>query len=302
MMIGRFAPSPTGPMHFGSLLAALASYIEARKHQGKWLVRMEDLDKPREMPGAADNILRTLEAYGLHWDDQVIYQSQRNHLYQSALNQLQRNGLTYTCHCSRKEIQDSSLHTQSINIGLEGVIYPGTCRTKNITTPPFAVRVKTIDQPISFEDLIQGRITQNLAQQIGDFVIKRADGLFAYQLAVVVDDSLQGVTHIVRGADLLDSSTRQIYLQDLLGYGHIQYAHIPAAHNQQGEKLSKQTLAKAILAEDANQQLYQALCFLGQMPPTDLIVESPERIIRWAISNWDIKKVAQEKSRILYKA
>lgn len=292
-MIGRFAPSPTGPLHFGSLLAALASYLEAKKSQGKWLVRMEDLDKPREMKGAAKDILRTLEAYGLHWDGDVVYQSQRSDLYQSALNQLNVDKRTYECSCSRKEIQDSAIHSQ---IGIEGMIYPGTCREKHITKTPHAIRVKTLDQNISFEDIIQGYVTQNLAKQIGDFVIKRADGLFAYQLAVVVDDHLQGVTHIVRGADLLDSSTRQIYLQDLLGYQHIQYAHIPAAHNQQGEKLSKQTLAQAILAKDASKNLYQALCFLGQKPPADLGPEKTEQILNWAMDNWDINKVPKQKS------
>ena len=292
-MIGRFAPSPTGPLHFGSLLAALASYLEAKKSQGKWLVRMEDLDKPREMKGASEDILRTLEVYGLHWDGDVVYQSQRSNLYQSALNQLNVDKRIYACSCSRKEIQDSAIHSQ---IGIEGIIYPGTCREKHITKTPHAIRVKTLDQNISFEDIIQGHVTQNLAKQIGDFVIKRADGLFAYQLAVVVDDHLQGVTHIVRGADLLDSSTRQIYLQDLLGYQHIQYAHIPAAHNQQGEKLSKQTLAQAILAKDASKNLCQALCFLGQRPPADLGAEKTEQILSWAIDNWDLNKVPKQKS------
>jgi len=292
-MIGRFAPSPTGPLHFGSLLAALASYLEAKKSQGKWLVRMEDLDKPREMKGAAEDILRTLEAYSLFWDGEIVYQSKRNDLYQSALNQLNVDKRTYACSCSRKEIQDSVINSQ---IGIEGIIYPGTCREKHITKTPHAIRVKTLDQNISFEDLIQGHITQNLAKQIGDFVVKRADNLFAYQLAVVVDDHLQGITHIVRGADLLDSSTRQIYLQDLLGYQYIHYAHIPVAHNQQGEKLSKQTLAQAILAKDASKNLYQALCFLGQRPPADLGAEKTEQILNWAMVNWNINKVPKQKS------
>ncbi len=292
-MIGRFAPSPTGPLHFGSLLAALASYLEAKKSQGKWLVRMEDLDTQREMQGAAEDILRTLEAYGLYWDGEIVYQSKRNDLYQFALDQLNNGGWSYACSCSRKEIQDSATGSQS---GIEGIIYPGTCREKHVIKTPHAIRVKTLDQNISFEDLIQGHITQNLAKQIGDFVVKRADNLFAYQLAVVVDDHLQGITHIVRGADLLDSSARQIYLQNLLGYQHIQYAHIPAAHNQHGEKLSKQTLAQAITAQDASKNLYQALCFLGQSPPTDLSAEKTEQILNWAMCNWDISKVPKQKS------
>ncbi len=292
-MIGRFAPSPTGPLHFGSLLAALASYLEAKKSQGKWLVRMEDLDTQREMQGAAEDILRTLEAYGLYWDGEIVYQSKRNDLYQFALDQLNNGGWSYACSCSRKEIQDSATGSQS---GIEGIIYPGTCREKHVIKTPHAIRVKTLDQNISFEDLIQGHITQNLAKQIGDFVVKRADNLFAYQLAVVVDDHLQGITHIVRGADLLDSSARQIYLQNLLGYQHIQYAHIPAAHNRHGEKLSKQTLAQAITAQDASKNLYQALCFLGQSPPTDLSAEKTEKILNWAMCNWDISKVPKQKS------
>jgi glutamyl-Q tRNA(Asp) synthetase len=292
-MIGRFAPSPTGPLHFGSLLAALASYLEAKKSQGKWLVRMEDLDKPREMKGAAEDILRTLEAYGLYWDGEIVHQSRRTDLYQSALNQLNVEKRTYACSCSRKEIQDSVTNSQ---IGIEGIIYPGTCREKHITKIPHAIRVKTLDQNIRFEDTVQGFVTQNLAKQIGDFVVKRADNLFAYQLAVVVDDHLQGITHIVRGADLLDSSTRQIYLQDLLGYQHIQYAHIPAAHNQQGEKLSKQTFAQAISAKDARKNLYQALCYLGQRPPADLGAEKTEQILSWAKDNWNINKVPKQKS------
>lgn len=295
-MIGRFAPSPTGPLHFGSLLTALASYLEVKKHNGMWLVRMEDLDKPREIQGAADHILHTLEAYCLHWDNEVIYQSQRNDLYELALNQLDHQKLIYACRCSRKEIQDSIINAQEIRTGLDGVIYPGTCRKKNIIKPPYAIRLKTLDKQISFNDLIQGQNTQNLAKEIGDFVIKRSDGLFSYQLAVVVDDHLQGITHVVRGADLLDSSIRQIYLQDLLGYTPIQYAHIPAAHNIQGEKLSKQTMAEAILAQDASKNIHRALCFLGQSPPRDLLTVKAPQILTWAIENWDISKVPKQKS------
>jgi glutamyl-Q tRNA(Asp) synthetase len=292
-MIGRFAPSPTGPLHFGSLIAALASYLESKKSHGKWLVRMEDLDKPREMKGAAEDILRTLEAYGLYWDGEVVYQSKRNDLYQSALNHLHNKGWTYACTCSRKEIQDSATSSQR---GIEGVIYPGICREKHVSKSPHAVRVKTLDQNITFEDLIQGGITQNLAKQIGDFVIKRADGLFAYQLAVVVDDHEQGITHIVRGADLLDSTTRQIHLQALLEFQHIQYAHIPAAQNQQGEKLSKQTLAQAISPKDSSKNLYQALNFLGQRPPIDLANEKSEQILNWAMNHWNIDQVPKQKN------
>ena len=294
-MIGRFAPSPTGPLHFGSLLAALASYLEIRKSSGKWLVRMEDLDTQREMKGAAEDILRTLEAYGLYWDDEIVYQSKRNDLYQSALDQLNNDGWSYACSCSRKEIQDSAIGSQS---GIEGIIYPGTCREKHVIKTPHAIRVKTLDQNISFEDLIQGHITQNLAKQIGDFVIKRADGLFAYQLAVVVDDYLQGVTHVVRGADLLDSTPRQIYLQQVLGYSTPKYAHIPVASNQAGEKLSKQTLATPIDANNAPNLLINALDFLGQTPPQDLSNYKAQEILAWAMQHWALDKIPKQRSII----
>jgi glutamyl-Q tRNA(Asp) synthetase len=210
-MIGRFAPSPTGPLHFGSLLAALASYCDVKSQGGLWRLRMEDLDKPREMAGAAQHILRTLEDFGFEWDGEVIYQSQRSDLYQDALNQLKAKSLVYNCDCSRKEIADSAQH------GIDGLVYPGTCRHKAVVKVPHAGRVIVDDQPIAFTDAIQGNIQQTLAHDIGDFVLKRADGLFAYQLAVVVDDVEQGVTDIVRGADLLDSTPRQIYLQQRLG-------------------------------------------------------------------------------------
>jgi glutamyl-Q tRNA(Asp) synthetase len=288
MTIGRFAPSPTGPLHFGSLLAALASFLEAKKHHGQWLVRMEDLDKPREMAGAASHILQTLEDFGFAWNGEVVYQSQRDALYQAALNQLQAH--TYACTCSRKEIADSAQH------GIDGLIYPGTCRDKHIIKTPNATRVKVDEQPIAFEDAIQGTIQQTLASQVGDFVLKRADGLFAYQLAVVVDDQAQGITQIVRGADLLDSSPRQIYLQHLLGYATPQYAHIPVASNLAGEKLSKQTLAPAVNAKEACQWLCLALDFLGQQPPKDLAAHSATDIFAWALQHWDINKITKQRS------
>ena len=199
MHIGRFAPSPTGPLHFGSLVAAVASYCEAKTHQGKWLVRMEDLDKPREVKGAAATILHQLEAFGFEWDDTVLYQSQRSNFYADALDALQKKQLIYPCTCTRKEITDSSNE-----LGIEGVIYPQTCLQQPIKPDALvAYRIKTNDMKISFNDAIQGTISQNLSADIGDFILKRTDGLFAYQLAVVVDDAAQGITHIVRGADLL---------------------------------------------------------------------------------------------------
>ena len=292
MTIGRFAPSPTGPLHFGSLLAALASYLEARNKQGQWLVRMEDLDKPRELKGAASHILKTLEQFGLEWDGEVVYQSQRSDLYQAALSKLEQKSLIYSCKCSRKEIADSAIQ------GIDGLIYPGSCRDQQITQVPFASRIKVPSSSIRFEDAIQGVIAQNLASEIGDFVLKRADGLFAYQLAVVVDDFQQGITDIVRGADLLDSTSRQIYLQQQLGYLTPQYAHIPVASNLAGEKLSKQTLAPAIEAKDASAWLIKALAFLGQNPPFELMSTTPIEILSWAKQHWQLEKIPKQRSII----
>jgi glutamyl-Q tRNA(Asp) synthetase len=296
-MIGRFAPSPTGPLHFGSLLAALASYLEAKTQDGLWLVRMEDLDKPREVAGAANHILNTLEKFGLEWDGEVVYQSQRSELYQEALNQIKAKSLIYQCSCSRKEIADS-YNQKPAQHGIDGLIYPGTCRDKSSTFKPYAERIKVKDQNISFNDAIQGKIDQNLANQIGDFVLKRADGLFAYQLALVVDDYLQGVTHVVRGADLLDSTPRQIYLQQVLGYSTPKYAHIPVASNQAGEKLSKQTLATPIDANNAPNLLINALDFLGQTPPQDLSNYKAQEILAWAMQHWALDKIPKQRSII----
>ena len=286
---GRFAPSPTGPLHFGSLIAAVASYCDAKAKHGKWLVRMEDLDKPREVKGAADTILQQLEAFGFTWDEQIIYQSQRAAYYEAALQSLKQNKLVYPCTCSRKEIVDSAAST-----GVEGIIYPKTC----LNHPPktnknAAFRVITTEKNGSFTDAIQGNITQNIAKDIGDFILKRADGLFAYQLAVVVDDAAQHITDIVRGADLLSSTPRQIYLQQLLNLAVPHYAHVPVAVNTTGEKLSKQTLAKPIDAQLAAPLLTNALTFLGQQPPADLAKQAITDIWHWAINHWQIAKVPQ---------
>lgn len=297
-MIGRFAPSPTGPLHFGSLLAALSSYCQTKSQDGRWLVRMEDLDKPREMDGASNHILRTLEDFGFEWDGEVIYQSQRSGFYQDALEQLKTKSLIYHCNCSRKEIADS-YNQRTAQQGIDGLIYPGTCRHKTAVNPPHASRVIVNGHSIAFTDAIQGSIQQNLEKDTGDFVLKRVDGLYAYQLAVVVDDLEQGITHILRGADLLDSTPRQIYLQQLLGYPTPQYAHIPVASNAAHEKLSKQTLAPAIDAAQASTLLTQALNFLGQTPPKDLSNYSSTDILQWAKQHWDITKVGRLRSIVL---
>jgi glutamyl-Q tRNA(Asp) synthetase len=283
---GRFAPSPTGPLHFGSLVAAVGSYLEAKSRQGEWLVRIENLDPPREVASAAKEILDTLEALGMEWDGEVIYQSRRNEAYQAALATLEQQGLLYPCACSRKEITDSSI------IGIDGPVYPGTCRGgfstgKNSTT----LRVLTHDDPIEFRDALRGLIRQQLTSATGDFVLRRADGIYTYQLAVVVDDAAQGVTHVVRGADLLDSTPRQIYLQQLLGYPTPAYMHLPVVTNAQGEKLSKQTQAAAVDASRPVSQLIAAVRFLGQTPPAELAESSVASFWQWALENWRLEKI-----------
>jgi glutamyl-Q tRNA(Asp) synthetase len=273
MYAGRFAPSPTGALHFGSLVAALASWLDARAAGGRWLVRIEDLDAPRAQPGAADDILRTLERLGLAWDGPVLYQSRRLELYRDALRKLEAQ--TYWCACSRREIADSSL-----GLAADGAqIYPGTCRNGIASgKPPRALRLTTTAQRIVFDDRVQGRQEQVLERDVGDFVLHRADGQFAYQLAVVVDDAAQGITDVVRGADLLDSTARQIYLQRLLGYATPRYLHVPAAVNAAGEKLSKQTGAPPIDPARGGEVLRRALAFLGQ-PATEDLAQ--------AVSAWD---------------
>jgi glutamyl-Q tRNA(Asp) synthetase len=288
---GRFAPSPTGPLHFGSLIAAVGSYLEAKTHGGSWLVRMEDLDPPREMPGAAEVILTTLETFGFEWNGPVLYQSQRLETYDTALQKLEKHGLLYPCACTRKEIADSALH------GIDGLVYPGTCGAglgAGKTARAWRIRVR--DQITAFEDAIQGRITQNLAKDIGDFILKRADGCYAYQLAVVVDDAEQAISHVVRGADLLNSTPRQIYLQQCLRLATPVYAHLPIATNQDGEKLSKQTLAKVLDNSQPVQQLWQALDFLGQRPDSGLKNVRLQELWAWAIHNWQIAKIPNVES------
>lgn len=283
--VGRFAPSPTGPLHFGSLVAAVGSFLEARSQGGSWLVRIEDVDRPREVPGAADAILRTLEAYGLTWDGPLLVQSGRTDAYRAALSDLERLGAVYGCSCSRKAVAEAI----AASGGRPG-IYPGTCRGRPCDRAR-AIRVSVPDRAIAFEDAVQGVIAQNLATETGDFVIRRADRLFAYQLAVVVDDAAQGVTHVVRGSDLLDSTVRQIYLQHLLGYATPQYLHLPVAVNARGEKLSKQTHAPALGQEASVALLVRTLTFLGQLPPSELNEADLPSFWRWAIANWRADRI-----------
>lgn len=261
--IGRFAPSPTGPLHRGSLVAALASYLDAKAHDGQWLVRIEDIDEARTVPGAAELILHCLAGFGMHWDGEVVWQSQRKALYEAAFARLGSH--VYACGCTRREIADSR-----IGIASDGAaVYPGTCRHGLVLgRTPRAYRLRVPDDAsgcISFEDRWMGTVTQNLAAEVGDFVLKRADGFWAYQLAVVVDDADQSVTHVVRGADLLDSTPRQIYLQRLLGVPTPRYLHVPVVTNTAGEKLSKQTGARALDMSRPLDELIAAAHFL-QLP------------------------------------
>jgi glutamyl-Q tRNA(Asp) synthetase len=280
---GRFAPSPTGPLHSGSLVAALGSYLDARAHGGEWLVRMEDLDPPRAAPGAAADILRTLESLGLHWDGAILRQSERGDAYQAALAELERLGATYPCACTRREIGDSAL------AGTDGsLVYPGTCRNGLLAgRAARATRLRVDDAVIEFDDAVQGRMRQPLAADVGDFVLRRADGLFAYQLAVVVDDAAQGITDVVRGADLLDSTPRQILLQRLLGAPTPRYLHLPVAINAAGEKLSKQTRAPPIDRARPGAALVTALEFLGQRPAPRLVDAPAAEILAVATARWD---------------
>ena len=257
--VGRFAPSPTGPLHFGSLIAALASYMEAKAAKGKWLLRLEDLDAPREQPGAADQILRALERFGFEWDGPPERQSARTERYAAAIHDLAQRGFAYACGCTRKELEDSALAIDGSRI------YPGTCR-QGIAAGKSAraVRLRTHAAPIGFVDRIQGRIEQRVEKEVGDFVLLRADGIYAYQLAVVLDDLDQGVTDVVRGADLLDSTARQIHLQRILGAATPRYAHVAVALNDAGEKLSKQTGARPLDLTDPGRELARARRFLGQ--------------------------------------
>jgi glutamyl-Q tRNA(Asp) synthetase len=289
---GRFAPSPTGPLHFGSLVAAVGSWADARAHGGEWLVRMEDLDPPREVPGAADGILRTLAALGLEPDGPVMRQSARGDAYRAALDRLRDDGRLFACGCTRREIADSGL------AGVDGgLVDPGTCRHG---PPPGraarALRVRVDDAAIAFDDAIQGEVREDLARDVGDFILLRADGHYAYQLAVVVDDAAQGITDVVRGADLIDSTPRQIFLQRLLGLPTPRYLHLPVAANAAGEKLSKQTGAPAIDPAHPTRALVAALRFLGQPPPDELERADARTVLDWAAANWDRARVPRRRA------
>lgn len=278
--VGRFAPSPTGPLHYGSLLAALASKLEAERHQGKWFVRIDDIDPPREQPRAAKLIIDALEAYGFEWDGDIIFQSASDAWHRAALEQLITSGAAYQCGCSRRDLRDEAT-------GSLGQIYPGTCRD-GTNADETAVRVRTTDEPVEFVDGLQGKQVLRLESESGDFIIYRRDGLVAYQLAVVVDDYQLGVTDIVRGIDLMDSTPRQIWLQRLLQYPTPRYAHIPVAVHENGDKLSKLTGAAGLPLDRAVETLVAALEVLGQNPPDTLHDSKVEDVWAWAKAHWTI--------------
>lgn len=278
---GRFAPSPTGPLHFGSLVAAVASYLQARSKDGQWILRIEDLDPPRESPGAAGDIIQTLLQHGFEPSEPVLWQSERLKLYEAAVDELLARGIAYRCSCTRKELQARALP------GRMGPIYPGTCRERTAHSGKSrSVRVRTDASPIEFSDALQGSNTCRLESEVGDYLIRRGDGLIAYHLAVVVDDHAQGITEVVRGTDLLDSTPAQIHLQQTLGLDTPGYMHIPVAVNRQGKKLSKQTGAVPVDSQKPATNLLSCLRFLRQDPPEGLESEPLQAIWDWAIGQW----------------
>lgn len=271
--IGRFAPTPTGPLHFGSLVAALASYLDAKAHNGRWLLRIEDLDPPREDPNASERIPEQLRQHGLLWDGDIQFQSQHSDRYERALKQLADTGFTFPCQCSRKQLA-----------GHQG-LHQGTCSSANANNPA-AIRLQVPDKAYNLHDRVFGHYQQSLLHDVGDQVLKRKDGLYAYQLAVVVDDQAASITHVVRGVDLLDNTPRQLYLMQCLGYSEPQYLHVPLALNQDGQKLSKQNQATAINGKDAKANLLAALAFLQQDITPKMCSGSLETLLKQAIQNW----------------
>ena len=279
--IGRFAPSPTGPVHFGTLVAAVGSYLQAKKNNGQWIIRMEDVDATRKVDGSDTEILNTLDAFGFEWHGEIIYQSEQTEHYQHALEMLLEQSLVFPCICSRKQLAKS-----------DSELYPGTCRSRKFPEQSeHALRLFAKKISIEFDDLIMGKQSQNMAQQCGDFVIKRRDSLFAYQLAVVVDDARQNITEIVRGSDLLDSTPRQIYLQQLLNYPTPAYCHLPIAVDSDNNKISKSEGAAKVDIKNREKLLCDVLKFLDQNPPAGLSASSINDIWSWAMAHWDVTRV-----------
>ena len=284
---GRFAPSPSGLLHFGSLISALASYLHARNRQGKWLVRIEDIDPPREQAGASSAILNTLEAFGLHWDEEVLYQSKQTQVYLDVLDYLKAQNLSYFCQCTRAEIKAA------------GGIYPGICKSLDHPKEGSAIRLINSAGHYQYQDIFQGTVSCDPALAREDFILLRKDGLFAYQLAVVVDDICQGISHVIRGCDLLEPTARQLSFYHILGRPAPQYGHVPLAVTNQGYKLSKQNKAPAIDNQKPQLALVAALNFLGQEPPAELASCSVEEILTWATEHWSLDKIPRKQQIIL---
>ena len=283
---GRFAPSPTGPLHFGSLIAAVGSYLQAKHQQGEWLIRIDDIDPPREQKGAAANILTTLEGFGFEWDSDVLYQSNKLQRYQEAVNDLIKQQLAYPCSCSKK-----SILKKTGQIGGE-IVYPGFCRDEPLEkSPEYSIRLRCSSEHIHFDDTIQGKQAINLEKLKGDFVIQRRDHHFSYQLATGIDDAEQGITEVVRGADLLSCTACQLHVQRMLNLPSPHYCHLPVALNDAGQKLSKQHHATPIVTENSVVLLYKALKFLGQKPPAHLIKANQEALWCWAKTHWRLDLV-----------
>ncbi len=286
---GRFAPSPTGPLHFGSLIAAVGSYLEARVHHGTWSLRIENVDRTREVPGAADLIIRTLAALGFEWEGPIVYQSDRTAAYSSALDRLASAGLVYACSCSRTEIEAALQGAPSTG---DEMRYPGTCRLgPRHPERALATRFRAPPGAVRFVDDLQGEVSQDVAAEVGDFVVRRRDGYVAYQLAVVLDDAALGVTHVVRGADLLDNTPRQILLQRALGLPVPRYAHLPLAVDAAGVKLSKSAQSVAVDPSRASVLLREALDFLNQSPPAFLATTPLAEVWTWALGHWDLSRL-----------
>ena len=280
---GRFAPSPTGPLHLGSLYTALASFLQARANRGEWLLRIDDVDSLRNIPSAADSILRTLDRHGLHWDGEVVFQSRNLETYQAALVQLESAGLLYSCTCSRQELIALARRDP------DQAGYPGICRHQgHDRQKPHALRIKVDGGTVVFTDELQGEVRQDLAAEIGDFIVRRRDGIYAYHLATVIDDHEAGITEVMRGIDLLESTPRQIHLQRELNLPTPVYRHIPVVLDAQGNKLSKQTGALPVDDAHPSRTLFTLLNLLNQSPPNELQTAPPDEILQWAVATWDV--------------
>ena len=294
MYVGRFAPTPSGPLHFGSLVTAVGSYLDARSKNGKWLIRIDDLDQDRTVKGADSNILRMLDSYALYWDDRPIYQSKHKLMYDSWQHKLKKELDIYPCVCSRKAIREHSTPQG------DELIYSGYCKTNS--TKNKLIRSYRIDlrQPctVSIDDAALGSITDDLSKSSGDFAVFKPDATVSYQLASVLDDHHTGITHIVRGEDLLLSSLRQRELQRILGHRTPKFLHLPLVKNKEGQKLSKQNKAESIKLELASSTLFNALTFLSQSPPIGLKNENPRDIISWAVENWKISNISSKRDDV----